>query len=319
MNSFDSLKSHLQQQIVGQQAMIERLLICLLTGGHVLLEGLPGLAKTRTVQTLATGLAMRFKRIQFTPDLIPGDITGSDIFIPQEGHFRFIEGPIFNDIILADEINRSPPKVQSALLEAMQEHQVTVGETTRALPACFMVIATQNPIEHEGTYPLPEAQLDRFLMKIIVDYPDAEDELTIVRAERARIAEQQHIPDRGASVVTIEQLLLARQAINNIYIDEMLERYIIKLINSTRNPDAVNPSLEGLISRGASPRASLALTRTAMAKAWLDGRDHVQPGDIHFMLNDILRHRITVTFKAHSQGLSVDDLIHQIRDSIPVP
>jgi len=319
LNSFDSLKSHLQQQIVGQQAMIERLLICLLTGGHVLLEGLPGLAKTRTVQTLATGLAMRFKRIQFTPDLIPGDITGSDIFIPQEGHFRFIEGPIFNDIILADEINRSPPKVQSALLEAMQEHQVTVGETTRALPACFMVIATQNPIEHEGTYPLPEAQLDRFLMKIIVDYPDAEDELTIVRAERARIAEQQHIPDRGASVVTIEQLLLARQAINNIYIDEMLERYIIKLINSTRNPDAVNPSLEGLISRGASPRASLALTRTAMAKAWLDGRDHVQPGDIHFMLNDILRHRITVTFKAHSQGLSVDDLIHQIRDSIPVP
>ncbi len=318
MKTFDTLKASLQQRIFGQQALIDRLLISLLTGGHVLIEGLPGLAKTSTVQALAEAMAMRFKRIQFTPDLLPGDITGSDIFLPQEGQFRFIKGPLFNDIILADEINRAPPKVQSALLEAMQEHQVTTGDTTRPLAPCFMVIATQNPIEHEGTYPLPEAQLDRFLMKIQITYPELEDELAIVRAERQRMSSQApaHIPP---AILSQDELLDARKAVSNIYIDEKLERYILTLINATRRPEDYGLKLDDLISRGASPRASLALISTAVARAWLEKRDHVQPADIQFALKDVLRHRVALTFKARSEGLTTDDLIDQIQAQMTVP
>jgi len=283
----------------------------------VLLEGLPGLAKTTVVRALAGGLALGFQRIQFTPDMIPGDITGGDIFLPQDGQFQFIPGPVFNEIILADEINRAPPKVQSALLEAMQEHQVTVGGTTRALPEIFMVIATQNPIEQEGTYPLPEAQLDRFQLKVRLDYPSAEDELKILRLDHDRVL---GAPAAAADpALTAGGLLELRRAVNAIYLDEMLERYIVALVGATREPGRWDAELADWLARGASPRASLALAHTARAQALLSGRDFVEPDDILQLAPDALNHRIGLSFAARAAGVTPDRAIERIVACVPVP
>jgi MoxR-like ATPase len=317
-NQFDALRGHLEQTIVGQRALLERLLISLLADGHLLVEGLPGLAKTTAVRALASGLAMRFQRIQFTPDMIPGDITGTDIFVPRDGHFEFIEGPVFSDIILADEINRAPPKVQSALLEAMQERQVTVGTTTRALPPVFLVMATQNPIEHEGTYALPEAQLDRFLLKVRLDYPNQDDELEILRRVSRQLGR-----DTGTiaavPVLASDDVLAARRAVNTVYIDEMLERYIVALVAATRDPSPWNTELGQWLERGASPRATLALARAGQARAWLHGRDFVEPGDLLELAHDVLNHRIAPSFAARADGIDAAHIIKRLLDIVPVP
>jgi len=321
--NFIELKSYMQQHIVGQSKLIDRLIIGILCGGHLLIEGLPGLAKTRSVQSLANGLDLDFQRIQFTPDLIPGDITGSDIFVPQDGQFRYLEGPLFNDIILADEINRAPPKVQSALLEAMQENQITVGGITRPLSPLFMVIATQNPIEHEGTYPLPEAQLDRFFMKINIDYPNTDDELAILKMD------QQHLQSKkdektsktksDSSLLSAKLILEARDQVSAIYMDEMLERYIVTLVSATRNPGQWDNELAETLKRGASPRATLALAQAARAHAFLSQRDFVEPGDIVETAADILRHRIALSFMAHGNNLNSDTIIKRILECVPIP
>jgi len=321
--NFIELKSYMQQHIVGQSKLIDRLIIGILCGGHLLIEGLPGLAKTRSVQSLANGLDLNFQRIQFTPDLIPGDITGSDIFVPQDGQFRYLEGPLFNDIILADEINRAPPKVQSALLEAMQENQITVGGITRPLSPLFMVIATQNPIEHEGTYPLPEAQLDRFFMKINIDYPNTDDELAILKMD------QQHLQSKkdektsktksDSSLLSAKLILEARDQVSAIYMDEMLERYIVTLVSATRNPGQWDNELAETLKRGASPRATLALAQAARAHAFLSQRDFVEPGDIVETAADILRHRIALSFMAHGNSLNSDAIIKRILECVPIP
>jgi len=318
MTSIEQLRAHLGHAVIGQTRLIDRLLIAVMTGGHVLVEGLPGLAKTTAVRTLAGGLALGFQRIQFTPDMIPGDITGSDIFLPQDGQFQFIPGPIFNEIILADEINRAPPKVQSALLEAMQEHQVTVGGTTRALPEIFLVIATQNPIEQEGTYPLPEAQLDRFQMKVRIGYPSAEDELKILHLERSRLA---GAPEAAPAdpVLAATQVLELRRTVNGIYLDEMLERYIVALVGATREPARWDAELAEWLTRGASPRASLALAHTARAHAMLAGRDFVEPDDIIQLAPDVLNHRLGLSFAARSAGVSAERAIERIVACVPVP
>jgi MoxR-like ATPase len=318
MNSIERLRVHLQHTVIGQQRLLDRLLIAVLTGGHVLIEGLPGLAKTTAVRTLAGGLALGFQRIQFTPDMIPGDITGSDIFLPQDGQFQFIPGPVFNEIILADEINRAPPKVQSALLEAMQERQVTVGGTTRALPAIFLVIATQNPIEQEGTYPLPEAQLDRFQMKVRIDFPPAEDELKILHLERDRRAGAAE-PAPADPVLAATEVLELRRVIDRLYLDEMLERYIIVLVGATREPARWDAELAEWLTRGASPRASLALAHTARAQAVLAGRDFVEPDDILQLAPDVLNHRIGLSFAARAAGVTAEQVIERIVACVPIP
>lgn len=285
--AFLKLREHLEQVIVGQSALIDRLMISLLTGGHILLEGPPGLAKTTAVNTLASGIHASFQRIQFTPDLMPGDLTGSDIFDPRQGDFRFVEGPLFHEIILADEINRAPPKVQSALLEAMQEHQVTVGSTTRRLPDLFIVMATQNPLEQSGTYPLPEAQLDRFLMHVILTYPTQEEEFQILQRDR-----QRHF---GAAPLAItsplqpDTVLQARNEVAAVHVEDMLERYIVSLIAATRALETIDENWRDYLIAGASPRASIALLRAASALAYLRGRDYVTPEDIMAMAPDVLQ------------------------------
>lgn len=312
----DSLRAHVERSVVGQSHLIERLLIVLLTGGHALIEGVPGLAKTTAVRALAGGLQMGFQRIQFTPDMIPGDITGTEIFVPGAGRFEFSKGPIFSEIVLADEINRAPPKVQAALLEAMQEQQVTVGGHTHALPAVFLVIATQNPLEQEGTYPLPEAQLDRFQMKIQVGYPTAEEELAILRLERARDPAG---ADASPPGVSREALLAARQAVRAVYLDEMLERYIVALVTATREPARWDDELAAWLAHGASPRASLALAETARARAWLLGREFVEPDDILALVPDVLGHRLGLTFAARSSGVGPSQAVARVTECIPVP
>lgn len=317
-NQFVALEHHISREIIGQKELIERLLIGILCGGHLLVEGVPGLAKTSAVRVLASGLALRFQRIQFTPDLIPGDITGSDIFLPQDGSFKFAEGPIFNDVILADEINRAPPKVQSALLEAMQERQVTVGGHTRDLSAVFIVIATQNPLEQEGTYPLPEAQLDRFFLKIHIDYPSPEEELAILHHEQARLANSATHPD-DTPVMQADTLLKARQAANRIYLDDMLERYIIALVGATRDPAPLDKELAEWINRGASPRATLALAQASRARAFLNDRDFVTPDDIVELAFDALNHRIAPSFAARAAGITPRQIVNRILEIIPTP
>ena len=265
------LKRQLQSIIVGQELLLDRLLIALLAGGHVLLEGPPGLAKTTVVHALASGLDAAFQRVQFTPDLMPGDLTGSDIYEPANGSFRFVEGPLFHEILLADEINRAPPKVQSALLEAMAEHQVTVGGTTRRLPELFMVLATQNPLEQSGTYPLPEAQLDRFLFKLVLDYPDLDEEIEITR--RARRANEGHVEAAVQAVLKPAQVLALRRQLDSVFIEERVERFAVELVVATRKVGSYRSDWQGLVQAGASPRASIALLRAATARAFLDGRD----------------------------------------------
>lgn len=313
--SIDSLRHHIERSVIGQARLIERLLVGVLAGGHLLIEGAPGLAKTTAVRALADGLAMSFRRIQFTPDMIPGDITGTEIYLPADGGFRFVRGPVFSEIVLADEINRAPPKVQSALLEAMQEHQVTVGGTSHELPATFMVIATQNPLEQEGTYPLPEAQLDRFQMRVRVDYPSAEEELAILHLPR----DGDNPPAVAFAPLDRERLLAAREAARAVYIDEMLERYAVALVGATRRPGERDEELESWLSHGASPRATLALSAAARARAWLRGRDFVEPDDIIALAPDVLAHRLGLTFAARAAGAGAEDIVERLLACVPVP
>ena len=316
-NQFATLRNRIQHKIIGQSRLIERMLIGVLADGHILLEGLPGLAKTTAAHTLADGMTLDFRRIQFTPDLIPGDITGTDIFLAQEGEFKFIEGPIFNEIILADEINRAPPKVQSALLEAMQERQVTIAGITRKLPNIFMVIATQNPLEHEGTYPLPEAQLDRFLLKIELGYPDPEDELKILQQESGKSTKETEHPN--LATVTAETINEARNEVRQVYIDEMLERYIVTLVSASRNPEAWWPEAKDWIAYGGSPRATLALANCARALAYLRQRDFVEPADIIDLAYDVLGHRIGLSFAGRAKGITSKQIVDGLLENVPVP
>lgn len=311
---FRALGDYLGSQILGQGSLIEGLLIALLCEGHVLIEGAPGLAKTRAVKALAGAVEGRFARIQFTPDLLPADITGSEVFHPQDASFVFQPGPLFNHLVLADEINRAPAKVQSALLEAMAEHQITVGKKSWRLPPLFMVAATQNPIEQEGTYPLPEAQLDRFLLKLMVDYPSPAMELAILQLNAG--GEQLPPPP-----VTLSQaaLISARSAVQAVQMQSRLEHYLVQLICATRPGSGLCPELEPLIAVGASPRASIGLARAARARAWLAGRDFVLPEDIQQLAPAILRHRLIPSYQALADNLDNDTLIARLLDAIPCP
>jgi MoxR-like ATPase len=306
------LQAEMARVIVGQKHLLDRLLVALLTNGHVLLEGVPGLAKTLALKTLASGLAVRFKRLQFTPDMLPADIVGTMIYNPQDGAFRTKHGPIFSNLILADEINRAPAKVQSALLEAMQERQVTIGDETYPLPNPFLVLATQNPLEQEGTYPLPEAQIDRFMMKVVVSYPNRAEERAILDA----MATSEALPS-ARPVVSAEQILNARHVVNTLYIDDKVRNYIVDLVLATRPPFAKN--LEGYIQTGASPRATINLTLAARAIAFLNGRHYVTPQDVKTIALDVLRHRVSVTYEAEAENVTSEDVVHKILDALPVP
>ncbi len=325
--AFNQLKNHLNEQILGQADLSQRLLIALLADGHLLVEGAPGLAKTRAIKALADGIEGDFHRVQFTPDLLPADLTGTDIYRPQDGSFIFQQGPLFHNLILADEINRAPAKVQAALLEAMAERQITIGSKTYTLPPLFLVMATQNPIEQEGTYPLPEAQLDRFLMLVKIDYPALEVErqiLTLAREEARNLTQAQQGKPVDASAVVSEklsqaQLFSAREDVLNIHLEASLEEYIVQILGATRYPSAYDPSLEGLIQYGASPRASIALERCARARAWLNGQDYVSPDDIQSIAHDVLRHRILLSFEAEADGMDTDQLIDKLLQVVPVP
>jgi MoxR-like ATPase len=314
------MRDYLKQHIVGQDLLINRLLIALLSDGHLLVEGAPGLAKTKAIKILSSAIEGDGHRIQFTPDLLPTDLTGSDIYKPETGAFEFKQGPIFHNIVLADEINRAPAKVQSALLEAMGENQITIGMNTYPLPDLFLVMATQNPIEQEGTYPLPEAQLDRFLMYVKIDQPDIEAErqiLSIVREET-----KQEISKKKADVckpVSQKDIMAARKEILDIHMSPELEEYIVQLIIATRDPSPYGGDLAPVVSFGSSPRGTLALDRCARAHAWLDGRDFVTPDDVQAMLHDILRHRIILTFEAEAEGISTDDFLTTLIKRVPLP
>ncbi len=301
-----SLKSWLEQQIVGQQHLIDRLLIALLADGHILVEGAPGLAKTKAIKHLSEGIEADFQRIQFTPDLLPTDITGTDIYNPQEHAFSFQPGPIFHNIVLADEINRAPAKVQSALLESMAERQISVGNTTYPLPELFLVMATQNPIEQEGTYPLPEAQLDRFLMQVNIHYPDAQAEAEILRLARN---EAQQTGIDLPNPLTIETLMEARQSVLSVHSADVIDDYIVQLTMATRQPEKFDERLAQWIDIGVSPRATIALDRCAKAHAWLHQRDYVTPDDIHGVIYDVFRHRLVLSFEAEAQGITTDNVI----------
>jgi len=309
------LTNEIKKVIVGQDYLTERLILALITGEHILLEGVPGLAKTTSVNTLAQTIQAQFKRIQFTPDLLPADLLGTQIFQPKTGEFTIKKGPLFANIILADEINRSPAKVQSALLEAMQERQITIGGETFPLSHPFMVIATQNPIEQEGTYPLPEAQVDRFMLKLKIDYPTKEEEKTIMQRMTST-----NVHTQVQQVIQPEVLLKTREIINSIYIDNNLEDYILNLVAATRNPVTQNlPKLANLIQYGASPRASIFLHRLSKAYAFMQGRGFVVPQDIKTIGFDVLRHRVILTYEAEAESISTDNVLQQIFDTVEVP
>jgi MoxR-like ATPase len=294
--------------------MIDRLLVGLLTGGHVLLEGVPGLAKTLAVRTLAHGLQLTFQRIQFTPDLLPADVIGTQIYNPRTGEFTIKRGPIFANLVLADEINRAPAKVQSALLEAMQEKQVTIGDSSYPLGQPFLVLATQNPIEQEGTYPLPEAQVDRFMLKLKLSYPSKDEELTILN--RMSAIE----PDLSVhAVLTPEQILELRRALDQIYVDEKIQRYIVDVVHATRTPNDYGLDIAPYVQYGASPRATIFLTRAAKGQAFLDGRGYVTPQDIKSIGYDVLRHRVSVTYEAEAEDITPENLLQRIFDHLKVP
>jgi MoxR-like ATPase len=310
----DRIAAELHKRIVGQEMMIERLLVGLLTGGHVLLEGVPGLAKTLTVRTLADAIHASFERIQFTPDLLPADVVGTMIYNQRSGEFSARKGPVFANIVLADEINRAPPKVQSALLEAMQEHQVTLGGETFMLPQPFLVLATQNPIEQEGTYPLPEAQVDRFMLKLKITYPDKSTEKEIMR----RMSGGTLAPI--APVVTPAEIFAARAAIQGVYLDEKIEDYIVDIIHATRDPAAHGlRELAPLIEYGASPRATIYLAVCSRAHAWLRGRGYVLPDDVKAIGLDVLRHRIITSFEAEAEEITSEDIVDRVFGAIDVP
>jgi MoxR-like ATPase len=309
------LKHWLESQIVGQSQLIDRLLIALLADGHLLVEGAPGLAKTKAIKHLSEGVEADFQRIQFTPDLLPTDITGTDIYNPQEHSFTFQPGPLFHNIVLADEINRAPAKVQSALLEAMAERQISVGNTTYPLPAVFLVMATQNPIEQEGTYPLPEAQLDRFLMHVTIAYPDATAEAQILQLARNEASHTEVTPPEP---LTIEQLLAARQEVFAVHTAESIDQYIVQLTMATRHPKKVDDELGQWIEFGVSPRATIALDRCAKAHAFIHGRDYVTPDDIHGVIYDVFRHRLILSFEAEAQGVTADHVITRLLQKVAV-
>ena len=332
LQNFQQLQSSLNQIILGQERLVERLLIVLLADGHLLVEGAPGLAKTRAIKALGNKIEGDFQRIQFTPDLLPADVTGTDIYRPQEGSFKFQAGPVFHNLVLADEINRAPAKVQSALLEAMGERQVTVGGKTYMLPDLFLVMATQNPIEQEGTYPLPEAQLDRFLLHVFIDYPSVENELKIMRLVHKEATNGNHTEKEKNTVVSnnsdenydvhkilVNDIFKARNEVLEIYMAEEIERYLVEIIAATRTPERYSDELARLITWGASPRGSLALDRCSRARAWLRERDFVTPEDIQELASDVLRHRIIESYEAESDGLTPDDVINKILAKIPVP
>ena len=309
------LTNEIKKVIVGQDYLTERLILALITGEHILLEGVPGLAKTTSVNTLAQTIQAQFKRIQFTPDLLPADLLGTQIFQPKTGEFTIKKGPLFANIILADEINRSPAKVQSALLEAMQERQITIGGETFPLSHPFMVIATQNPIEQEGTYPLPEAQVDRFMLKLKIDYPTKEEEKPIMQRMTST-----NVHTQVQQIIQPEVLLKTREIINSIYIDNNLEDYILNLVIATRNPVTQNlPKLAPLIQYGASPRASIFLHRLSKAYAFMQGRGFVVPQDIKTIGFDVLRHRVILTYEAEAENISTDNVLQQIFDTVEVP
>jgi len=317
IQALHSLREQLSSIIVGQQELLDRLVIAVLSGGHVLLEGPPGLAKTTVVHALASGIAASFQRVQFTPDLMPGDLTGSDIFEPANGSFRFVHGPLFHEILLADEINRAPPKVQSALLEAMAEHQVTVGGQTHKLPELFMVLATQNPLEQSGTYPLPEAQLDRFLFQIILDYPQLDEEIEITR--RARQATEGHVEAGISPVLAPDDILALRQQLPKVFIEPSVERFAVQLVAATRRIGDYLADSRDLVQAGASPRASIALLHAATARALLEDRDYVLPEDVYALAPDVLRHRLLLDFAAQASGVSADTLVRRLLDAVPAP
>lgn len=315
-----NLKEFINQHVIGQDVLVERMLIGLLADGHLLVEGAPGLAKTRAINVLSKGIQADFHRVQFTPDLLPADLTGTEIYRPQAGTFEFQQGPLFHNLILADEINRSPAKVQAALLEAMAERQITVGQATYPLPPLFMVMATQNPIEQEGTYPLPEAQLDRFLLHVKVDYPNAVHEKTILRLVRAEARQASSAPTvQDFKPISQETLFTARHEVLDIYMAEALEDYLLQIILATRNPSAYSPDLANWLQYGASPRASIALDRCARAKAWLLQRDFVTPDDIQDMAFDVLRHRLILSYEAEAEGINTDYFIKELIARVPVP
>lgn len=312
------LRQHISQQILGQEQLITKLLVALLADGHLLVEGAPGLAKTKAVKALADVIEGEFHRVQFTPDLLPGDLTGTEVYRPTDGSFEFQPGPLFNNLVLADEINRAPAKVQSALLEAMAERQITIGKKTYALPPLFLVMATQNPIEQEGTYPLPEAQLDRFLMYVKIDYPQAQTEHQILKLARQEVVAATE-PQSAMPHVSQQIIFSARKQVMDVHLSEGLEKYLVDLILATRNPQKYDQTLASYIRFGASPRATIALDRCAKAHAWLNQRDFVTPEDIHQVVHDVLRHRIILSFEAEAQGLTTDNIISTILDLVAIP
>ena len=316
--AFHELRAALCAEIVGQDQLVERLLVALLADGHLLVEGAPGLAKTTAVRALAARLDAGFARVQFTPDLLPADLTGSDVWRPQDGHFEFQPGPIFHQVLLADEINRAPAKVQSALLEAMGERQVTVGRQTYPLPDLFLVMATQNPIEQEGTFPLPEAQLDRFLMHVRVGYPQAEMEAEILRLARER-ARQAMAPAQVPSRMPLDEVFAARAAVLDLHVAPQVERYLVELVLASREAARYDADLGRRIAWGASPRGSIALERCARAHAWLAGRDFVTPDDVRAIAPDVLRHRVLPSYEATAEGWDGERLVAELLARVPLP
>lgn len=314
---FQGLLNQLSQRILGQRKLLERLLIALIADGHLLVEGAPGLAKTTAIKSLAEHIEGDFHRVQFTPDLLPADITGTEIYRPQDGSFVFQHGPIFHNIILADEINRAPAKVQAALLEAMAERQVSYGKATYDLPELFLVMATQNPIEQEGTYPLPEAQLDRFLMYVNIDYPDSAVEQQILQLSRD--IESKNVSENVLTKVSQQHIFDARKAIFDVHLSPALEEYLIQIVIATRKPATYGEQFVRWINYGASPRASIGLDRCARAHAWLHGKDFVAPEDIHAIAYDVLRHRILLSYEAQAEGVTPDIVIDELLKYIPVP
>jgi len=315
-SSLDSVRTHLASRVIGQRDLVDSMLICLVSEGHVLVEGMPGLAKTTAVKALAEAIEGDYHRVQFTPDLLPSDLIGTDIYRHEKGEFEFRPGPLFHNILLADEVNRAPAKVQSALLEAMGEHQVTVGLTTYTMPKLFMVLATQNPIEQEGTYNLPEAQLDRFLMHVRVDYPTRDEELAILELDSKQLLEMLKPP---AEILSQRQLFEVREDAARLYLDAKLNNYIVDLVQASRNPEAYDKGMKRWCRFGASPRATIALARCARARAWLDGEEFVAPEHIQAVAPDVLRHRIMLTFEGEAEGVTSDEYIKRLLEVVAIP
>ena len=310
------VRDHIASRIIGQQPFVDSMLICLLSDGHLLVEGMPGLAKTTAIKALAEALEGDFHRIQFTPDLLPSDLIGTDIYRHEKGEFEFRPGPLFHNLLLADEVNRAPAKVQSALLESMAEQQITVGQRTYPLPKLFMVLATQNPVEQEGTYQLPEAQLDRFLMEAVVDYPTREEELKILELDHQQLKTNYTPPTKRLSQA---ELFAMRRDVASLYLDPKLNSYIVDLVQATRNPKVYDPDLARWCRFGASPRASIALARCARARAWMDGDQFVAPHHIQAVAPEILRHRLLLTFEAEAEGITTDEFINRLLNLVAIP